>query len=117
MTPCAISSQPPRIRIHACSGTEAGSHAVPDPACGEGNCEVSWASIGICIGICIPLMEVSCAEAGHRNIATITKSMAVIHQTALPTNTSHGKRKAAVAAHANSAHSEEERLGELAARF
>src|SRR5271163_1705820 len=59
MTPCAISSHPLRISIHSCSGTEAGSQAVPDPSCGEGNCKAE------CCPICmfIPLMDVSCADA------------------------------------------------------
>src|SRR5579864_3919228 len=51
MTPCAINSHPPRIHIHSCPCTEAGCDAVPDPSCGDGNCDPAW-PIGIVISIC-----------------------------------------------------------------
>src|SRR5690349_11415556 len=65
MTPCAITSQPPRIHIHSFAGTEAGCHPVPDPACGDGNTTAAGASI------CIPAMEASCSCA-TRDVTDIT---------------------------------------------
>src|SRR5579863_3702433 len=77
MTPCAITSQPPGIHIHSCPGTDAGSHAVPDPACGEGNCEAAFASVDmfICIPPCMSRMESSCAEAVDTTETTTSKDM------------------------------------------
>jgi len=37
MTPCAIRSHPSRAVIHVRAGADAGSHAVPEPACGDGS--------------------------------------------------------------------------------
>src|SRR5579862_634532 len=55
ITPCAMKSQPPRISIQECSGAEAGSQAVPEPCCGDGNCSVDSCSIFM------PCMESFCA--------------------------------------------------------
>src|ERR1700692_2630319 len=75
------------MSIHSCSGTEAGSHAVPEPACDEGNCIA-----GPCSSICIPPMEVSCAEARHKNIATTTEYVTSEYEKALTTKTSFLRR-------------------------
>src|SRR5579864_6263663 len=68
MTPWAMRSQPPRIHIHSCAGTEAGSQLVPEPACGDGAVEVS-------ASMCIPAMEGSWAEARGIRITSASRVM------------------------------------------
>src|SRR5208283_5911016 len=106
MTPCAISSQPPRISIQACSGTDAGSQAVPEPSCGEGNCGDSILSIDI--GILF--REESCANPALESAQSRAEEIKIKHKKTLATTTSSGKKETALAQHAGKAHSAEKRI-------
>src|SRR5258707_11915064 len=82
-----MNSQPPRINIHSRAGTDAGSHPVPDPACGEGNCGSAPCSSIFILPMFIPLIELSCPEAWP-NMAMTARQSTSEYNTTLDTITS-----------------------------